>query len=124
MKGSNTNVTSGCTREIIRRDDGNVPATRSPRNMASSDRIFRPRRILATPKFQAEVRHRTELKANSFSGRCLTDFDAKDREHLRRLSVGQNFFHTQRSNPPPPPPPPPPNRHFPFTPKRYGVPIC
>src|SRR5260370_4030404 len=119
MKGSNTNVTSGCTREIIRRDDGNVPATRSPRNMASSDRIFRHRRILATPKFQAEVRHRTELKANSFSGRCLTDFDAKDREHLRRFSVGKNSRDTESSNPPRSAAQSLANGYSPLTRKRY-----
>src|SRR5260370_16892383 len=54
--------------------------------------------MLAIPKFQAEVRDRPELKANSFSGRCLADFDAKDREHLRRFSVGKNSRDTEGSN--------------------------
>ena len=39
-------------------------------DLSPSDGIFRPSRILATPEFKVNDGHRTELKANSFSGRC------------------------------------------------------
>jgi hypothetical protein len=57
-------------------------------------------RNLATPEFKVDEGTSTELEANSLSGGCLADFDTKDREHLRRFSVGKNSRDTEGSNPP------------------------
>ena len=39
-------------------------------DLSSSDGVFRPSRILATPVFKVNDRHRSELTANSFSRGC------------------------------------------------------
>jgi hypothetical protein len=54
-------------------------------------RFRQPSRILATPEFKINPRHRTELKANSFSAGLRADFDAKFLQYSRGFSFGTSF---------------------------------
>jgi hypothetical protein len=60
-------------------------------------RGVRLRRILVTPEFESTMENSTELKAKSFSGKVLADYD-EFLQYSRRVSFGKTSRDTAVSN--------------------------